>query len=402
MNYITSLKDQQDLPRWFASIWPMLEKIKRGSLLITLPDNRIFKLDGVEPGPTGKIVIHNPELFGRLIREGENGFCEAYLDAWWESSDLLALLDVFLLNNSEIGSQFTGAFIIRYYERLRHWLNSNSKSQAKRNIAQHYDLGNEFYAKWLDESMTYSSALFTTEAESLEQAQRNKYEAVCNSLELRPGDNVLEIGCGWGGFAEYAVKSRKIKLTGLTISKAQYEFAKKRLFDAGLADQANIVLKDYRNESGKYDGIASIEMFEAVGEKYWPTYFQSLRGCLKQGRNATMQIITVADELFPVYRKNVDFVQKYIFPGGMLPSKEALEREISKVGLIEVGNIDFGASYSRTLRIWHQKFNLVWNEISLMNFDDRFRRMWNFYLASCAAVFHSKTGDVIQITVKKE
>mgnify|MGYP001376264238 CR=1 FL=1 len=401
MENITSLRNQTNLPRWFSSIWPMLENMKCGGLLITLPDERVFKVEGHLRGPTGDIVIHNNDLFGRLIREGENGFCEAYMDAWWETSDLLNLLDVFLLNNNEIGNKFSGVFIVRIYERLRHWLNSNTKFQAKRNIAKHYDLGNDFYSKWLDETMTYSSALFKNDSESLEQGQRNKYDSICENLNLKTGDHVLEIGCGWGGFAEYAIKNRGLKVTGLTISKAQQEFAQKRLFDAGLADQANIILKDYRNEKGIYDGIASIEMFEAVGEKYWPAYFQCLRECLKQGRNATMQIITVTDDLFPVYRKNVDFIQKYIFPGGMLPCNKALEYEINKAGLVKVANLNFGLSYSKTLRIWHEKFNSVWSEIAMMNFDDRFRRMWNFYLASCAAVFQSKTSDVIQLTVKK-
>ena len=249
--------------------------------------------------------------------------------------------------------------------------------------------------------MTYSSALFNSSSESLEKAQENKYKNICKNINPKPEDHILEIGCGWGGFMEYAIKHHNVKVTGLTISKAQHDFTKKRLFEAGLSERAKVVLKDYRNQKGQFDGIASIEMFEAVGEKYWPVYFNSLKNLMKNGAKSTLQIITISDDLFPEYRKRVDFIQKYIFPGGMLPSKKALEKQFSQVGLKNINLKSFGSSYSKTLRLWHSSFNSVWDDIASVKFDDRFKRMWNFYLASCAAVFYSKTGDVIQVTLKK-
>ncbi len=396
-----SLDNKSNLPRWFNGVSLILNNLRYGELTIILPDNRPFKFVGKSEGPKGCIIVKNEEFFSRLVREGENGFPESYMDGWWDTPDLLSVLDVIMMNNNEIGHSFPGGLIFRNYERLVHWWHSNSKKQAKKNIFYHYDLGNEFYAKWLDKTMTYSSAIFRTGKESLEKAQENKYKAICDSINPRPDDHILEIGCGWGGFMEYAIKKRKVKVTGLTISKAQRDFAEKRLFEAGLSERAKILLQDYRTQSGQYDGVASIEMFEAVGEKYWPVYFNCMKNLMKSGAQSTLQIITIADELFPEYRKRVDFIQKYIFPGGMLPSKKALETQIAKVGLENVGTKCFGPSYSKTLRLWHGKFNSVWDEISSGKFDSRFKRMWNFYLASCAAVFYSKTGDVIQITLKK-
>jgi cyclopropane-fatty-acyl-phospholipid synthase len=215
------------------------------------------------------------------------------------------------------------------------------------------------------------------------------------------GDHVLEIGCGWGGFAEYAARERGLRVTGLTISRAQYDYAVARMEKAGLSDRVEIKLQDYRDERGVYDGIASIEMFEAVGEKYWPTYFDTLKSCLKSGRNATLQIITVADRRWEGYRRGVDFIQKYIFPGGLLPSPSALTREVERAGLRVKGHIEFGPSYSQTLRRWHETFNARWDEVARLGFDDRFRRMWNMYLTSCASTFSSANCDVTQITVTR-
>ena len=372
-----------------------------GVLIIELPDSQTYKINGKTKGPTGTIQILNNEFFARLVREGENGFCESYLDGWWTTPDLMSLMDVLMLNGDLFGGNLPGAALLRYYEKLRHWLRSNTKSQAKRNISYHYDLGNEFYTKWLDKTMTYSAAFFEKGNETLSEAQTQKYRLICDSLSLKPTDNVLEIGCGWGGFAEYAVKNRGVSVTGLTISKEQLTYAKKRFFESGIADKANIVLRDYRDERGLYDAVASIEMFEAVGEKYWPDFFSVVRDRLKAEGKATLQIITIADEFFPHYRRNVDFIQKYIFPGGMLPSHKALNEQIKRAGLKKLKSKEFGQSYSRTLRIWHEQFNNVWSEITPLGFDDRFKRMWNFYFASCAAFFLSRTGDVTQVTLQK-
>ena len=249
--------------------------------------------------------------------------------------------------------------------------------------------------------MTYSSAIFRSGQEGLEAAQIAKYASMVDQMGAKPGDHVLEIGCGWGGFAEYAAAKRGLKVTGLTISKAQHDYAVARIAAAGLSDRVEIKLQDYRDETGVYDGVASIEMFEAVGEKYWPTYFDTLRDCLKPGANATLQIITVPEHRFHTYRKTVDFIQKYIFPGGMLPSPGALSREIAAAGLVRKGSIEFGESYSLTLRRWYDTFNARWPEVERQGFDDRFRRMWNFYLTSCAGAFHGGNCDVTQITFSR-
>ena len=392
---------ENKLPRRFNNVLNLLKGLERGSLEIELPDTQIFSVKGQTNGPKAYIKIVNNEFFARLVREGENGFCESYLDGWWTTPDLITLLDVLLLNGDLFGSKLPGASILRFYERIRHWWRSNSKAQAKRNIAYHYDLGNDFYTKWLDETMTYSSALFETGKESLSEAQTKKYKLLCENLSLKPSDHVLEIGCGWGGFAEYAIKNYGVAVTGLTISKEQLEYSQKRAFKSGLGDKANFVMRDYRDERGVYSAIASIEMFEAVGEKYWPHYFNTVRDRLIDRGKAALQIITIGDEFFPHYRKNVDFIQKYIFPGGMLPSENALQEQISKAGLNKIKIDNFGQSYSKTLRIWHNQFNSVWTEIAPLGFDDRFRRMWNFYFASCAAFFLSQTGDVAQVTLQK-
>ena len=238
------------------------------------------------------------------------------------------------------------------YERLNHWLKSNWKFQARKNISYHYDLGNQFYREWLDKTMTYSSALFKNKKEVLSSAQTNKYESICKNLNLKEGDSILEIGCGWGGFAEHAIKTRGVKLTGLTLSKEQLDYSKKRMFELGMADKSSFLLQDYRDEKGVYDGVVSIEMFEAVGEKYWPTYFKTIKNSLKSGGLGCLQVITIDDKYFPKYRKSVDFLQKYIFPGGMLPSYTALVDQIRSADLEFIRSKEFGQSYSKTLRIW--------------------------------------------------
>ncbi len=398
---LTSTKSQPGLPRWFSTTFEYLKSIKAGSVDILLPGGRVFRVEGKQPGSVAVLDVKNPEMFARVAREGELGFAEAYLEGWWESPDLQALLDVLLMTNQVVSRQRFGAGLVRTYEKARYWLLSNSRGQAARNISYHYDLGNRFYRAWLDETMTYSSALFAPDVQDLSAAQRRKYASICDSIGAGEGQHVLEIGCGWGGFAEYAARTRGAKVTGLTISKAQYEFARERIFNAGLNEKVEIALRDYRDEQGIYDGIASIEMFEAVGEKYWPTYFNAVRERLKPGAKASLQVITIADNLFEGYRQRVDFIQKYIFPGGMLPSPSALEAQIAKAGLLRIGHIEFGQSYSTTLRFWRSKFNERWDEISAMGFDRRFWRMWNYYLASCAACFESGTTDVTQVSLQR-
>lgn len=398
---LTATTGQENLPRYFSRVFDMASEMNKGRLDFSLPDGRVFRAEGKNAGPVAELNIHNPDIFARLIREGDLGFCDAYLDEWWSTPDLQAFMDLIHADNDEIFDGFPGMSMVRAYERMRFWLQSNSKRQAKKNISYHYDLGNDFYGLWLDETMTYSSALFETGQESTEKAQIQKYASMVDQMGAKPGDHVLEIGCGWGGFAEYAAKERGLRVTGLTISEEQFKFAKKRIEDAGLSDLVDVKLQDYRDETGVYDGIASIEMFEAVGQKYWPVYFDTVRERLKPGANATFQIITVQEKRWDVYRRGVDFIQKYIFPGGMLPSPNALRAEISKAGLQEVRSIEFGESYSQTLRRWHDTFNTRWDEVAAQGFDARFRRMWNFYLTSCAATFHSGNCDVTQITISR-
>lgn len=398
---LTDTKGQTGLPRYFGPVFEVAKRLKNGRLDFILPDGRHFRIEGALPGPVAEIVVHDMDIFARLIREGDLGFCEAYLDGQWTTPDLQALMDLVHVDNAAVYDAFPGMGLVRAYEKLRFWWQSNSKRQAKKNIAHHYDLGNDFYQLWLDDTMTYSSALFTSGQESLEVAQVQKYASMVDQMGAKPGDHVLEIGCGWGGFAEYAAKERGLRVTGLTISQAQHDFAVARMAKLGLSDLVTIKLQDYRDETGNYDGIASIEMFEAVGERYWPVYFDTLRQRLKPGGAATLQIITVPDQRFETYRNSVDFIQKYIFPGGMLPSPAALEREVHRAGLLLKGSMEFGESYSQTLRRWHEAFTARWGDVKAMGFDERFRRMWEFYLTSCAGAFHGGNCDVTQITVTR-
>lgn len=401
MSILTSTNNQQNLPRYFARVFDLVGKLNSGRVDFILPDGRRFRAEGLKPGPVAEVTINNPDVFARLVREGDLGFCDAYLDGWWTTPDLQAFMDFIHADNDDMYDGFPGMALVRAWEKARFWFQSNTKRQALKNISYHYDLGNDFYSLWLDETMTYSSALFNTSQESLEKAQIAKYASMVDQMGVKPGDHVLEIGCGWGGFAEYAAKERGLKVTGLTISKEQLEYAQKRIKRNGLSDKVNLKLQDYRDETGVYDGVASIEMFEAVGEKYWPVYFDKIKQCLKPGKQATLQIITIQDARWEVYRKSVDFIQKYIFPGGMLPSPSVLRKEVHKAGLSVQHSIEFGKSYSQTLRRWFEVFNNKWDNISAMGFDDRFRRMWNFYLTSCAATFESGNCDVTQITLQK-
>lgn len=398
---LTDTTGQTALPRYFSRMFEVAGTLQHGRLDIGLEDGRVFRVEGQAPGPVARIDVHNHDLFARMLREGYLGFCDAYLEGWWTTPDLQAFMDLVNSDNDDMYNGYPGQKIVEIYEKLRFWFQRNTRKQARRNISYHYDLGNDFYRLWLDETMTYSSAIFETGQESLEAAQTAKYASMVDQMGAKPGDHVLEIGCGWGGFAEYAAGTRGLRVTCLTISEEQFKYAQDRIATAGLSDLVTFKLQDYRDETGHYDGIASIEMFEAVGEQYWPVYFDAVRERLKPGGQATLQIITVGDDRFETYRNDVDFIQKYIFPGGMLPSPGALKAQVERAGLLFRQSIEFGESYSQTLRRWHDTFNEKWDQIARMGFDTRFRRMWNFYLTSCAAAFHTGNCDVTQITIAR-
>ncbi len=399
---LTSTEGQANLPRYFSRVFGMAQELRNGRCDFVLPDGRIFRAEGANPGHVAELHVHSDDLFARLIREGDLGFCDAYLDGDWSTPDLQAFMDLVHQGNENLYDGFPGMGLVRRFEQLRFWLQRNSKAQARKNISYHYDLGNDFYGLWLDDTMTYSSALFEGgPQQSMEAAQIAKYKSMVDQMGVVPGDHVLEIGCGWGGFAEYAAKERGLQVTCLTISEEQIKYARDRIEKAGLSDKVQFKLQDYRDERGHYDGIASIEMFEAVGEQYWPAYFETVRERLKPGKFATLQIITVDHARWHVYKRGVDFIQKYIFPGGMLPSPKVLREQVERAGLIVDKSIEFGKSYDITLRRWHETFNAKWDQITALGFDERFRRMWNFYLTSCAATFDSGNCDVTQITIRR-
>ncbi len=389
------------VPTQLSLLQTIASRLEYGSMDVQLPDGRHLRAEGRMAGPNGHMHILNPRFARRLLMEGALSFGEMYMDGWWTTPNLQDVLDVIVRNHETVGRRLPGAGLLRLQERLRHFLKANSKGGSRRNIAYHYDLGNDFYRLWLDDTMTYSSAMYNDHKDSLKQAQQNKYAAICDGLACQPGDRVLEIGCGWGGFANFAIRERGLHVTGLTLSKEQKTYAEKQLFDAGLAERAKIVLQDYRDERGIYDGVVSIEMVEAVGEKYWPLYFTALRDRLQPNCRAVLQAITISDSLYPKYRKGADFFQKHIFPGGMLMSPRVMREQADAVNLKPLQSRSLAKSYARTLQTWRQQFNASWNKISALGFDERFRRMWNFYLAASAAGFSAGTIDVVQTSYRR-
>lgn len=372
-----------------------------GEITVILPDGSQRSFAGAEQGPSAFLQIHRDRLARRALTGGTLGFCEAYLDGDWSSPDVETLFIFFLMNQERLHREMQGKAWYRALNYVRHIGRHNDRSGARRNIHAHYDLGNGFYEAWLDPTMTYSSALFTDGAADLEAAQRRKYAALADRIALTPDQSVLEIGCGWGGFAAYAAGERGAKVTGITISKAQHDYACRRVFEAGLAERVDIRLQDYRDVEGSYDTVASIEMFEAVGEKYWPTYFQTVRDRLKPGGYAGLQIITIADRFYESYRRKADYIQRYIFPGGMLPSPRVLRDQMTRVGLTISETIGFGPDYARTLRGWNQRFQDAWPHLRPLGFDARFKRLWEQYLHYCAAGFEVGTIDVVQVAAKR-
>ena len=380
----------------------MLGRMRYGALNLHMPNGRNPRIEAPEPGPEADLVLKNWNLPYRAFRRGTIGVAESYMDGDWESSDIPTLLELFLVN-AEMGQSVANRArgLAAIVERLRHMFRSNTHRQARKNISAHYDLGNAFYEKWLDPSMTYSSALFETGANDLQSGQKAKYKALAESIGIKPDSHILEIGCGWGGFAEYVAGDIGARVTGLTISQEQLDYARNRIEKAGLSDHVDLKFQDYREERGEYDHVASIEMFEAVGEKYWPGYFDKIQECLKPGGRAGLQIITVREEAYENYRRNPDFIQRYVFPGGMLPTFEILEDLGRKANLRLAGHRAFAQDYARTLSEWCHRFWETWPVIKPMGFDDRFKRLWEFYLQYCEAGFRAENISVRQIIYER-
>lgn len=384
----------------------LMDVLQVGTLDITLPDGRTLRFGSGTPEPKAELVVHDDRMARRFMLGGSLAFHESYLDGDWSSPDMEQVFILGLANHQAIADHFYGKAWFRLPNKLIHALRGNTRTGSKKNISYHYDLGNAFYEKWLDHSMTYSSALFPEgqrpeDASQLTQGQLNKYGALARRMGLAEGHTLLEVGCGWGGFAEFAGGEIGAKVTGITISKEQFDFASERIFKAGLNDKVDIKLIDYRDVRGSFDRIASIEMFEAVGEKYWPAYYDMLRERLSEGGRAALQIITIDDAEFEQYRRGVDYIQKYIFPGGMLPSPTILKDGLGKAGLALDEVAQFGEDYAQTLRAWNRSFQRAWPEIARMGFDDRFKRMWEQYLLSCAAGFQFGCIDVVQVAVRR-
>jgi len=382
----------------------LLAGMKHGRLDVTFPDGQRAHFGDLHIAERADLRLANWNLVRAALKSGDIGFAESYIAGDWSTSDLVRLLEFFIANRDAAESLIYGSVIGRLAYRLRHLLNRNTRSQARKNIHAHYDLGNDFYRLWLDRTMTYSSALFeraapaheVATAEELERGQHAKYARVLHELQLRPGARLLEIGCGWGGLAEAAARAQ-MHVTGLTLSTEQLAYARVRLASAGLT--GDLQLRDYRDETGQYDGIASIEMFEAVGEAFWPSYFATLRRCLKPGGRACLQTIVIADHLFERYRTGTDFIQQYIFPGGMLPSRKVFRERADMAGLEVVNEHRFGTDYARTLATWRAWFHDRLDEVRALGFDERFVRIWDFYLAYCEAAFARENTDVVQYTL---
>lgn len=384
------------LLRLLASNWTV------GRLTVLLPNGASHLLQGSRPGPSATLDIRDYRFAGRVLASGDIGFAEGYMAGEWETPHLAALLEALARNSDHIRRLMSGNRIMKAVHWLSHRMNRNSRSGSRKNIHAHYDIGNAFYAAWLDPSMTYSSARFTRAGMALEAAQREKYASLARAMDLGPGQTVLEIGCGWGGFAEFAAREIGARVTGITISREQHEFARQRMFNAGLSERVDIQLIDYRDVEGRFDRVASIEMFEAVGQEYWPAYFGKIRDVLEPGGRAGLQIITIDDAIFAGYRKRTDFIQKYIFPGGMLPSEAALKPVVAGAGLDWRGVDRFGQDYAETLRLWDERFQAAWDDIRrLAGFDERFRRLWRFYLAYCEAGFRTGRTNVIQLGLSR-
>jgi len=379
-----------------------LKSIKGGSLNLK-NHNHETKLFGETTGIVkADITVHNPKFYFNILKGGSTGLAECYVRDEFSTSDLTSLIEL-TARNIDLTHRFSGVLNIRFLKNLfRNFFYSNTRSKSKEYISKHYDLGNEFFSIWLDKTLTYSSAIYNKPNDDLASAQLNKYNKLIDFIKPKSGDKILEIGCGWGGFAEHLARNHDVKLDCITISKKQLDFTKKRIFNAGLNEKVDVKFLDYRDLKSKYDSIASIEMIEAVGEKYLDKYFSTIKENLKPGGTGAIQAIIIKDELFDRYRKNEDFIQKYIFPGGFLPSLHSIKSHCKQSGLELTGYNSYGSHYSNTLKEWRNNFAKSWNDISKQGFDLSFKKIWDFYFSYCEAGFKSKNIDLIQFSLSNK
>lgn len=371
-----------------------LDNINYGSFELVLPDGKKHVFKGKHPGADGVLILYDWKVISNLVIYGDIGFAEDYKAGLWDTPNLPNLLIWALENDQAIEQYIFGHGIIQFLNRFLQLLRHNTLRRSRRNISAHYDLGNDFYALWLDPTMTYSSALYSRGDETLESAQINKYDRIMNRLAM-PSGKLLEIGCGWGGFAERALQKLDYDLKGITLSHNQQAFAQQKL-----GNKANIALEDYRHQAGKYDAIVSIEMFEAVGMEYWKTYFSKIKALLKGSGQALIQTITIEEHRFEKYRQSGDFVRNYIFPGGLLPSPLLFDNAVKSCGLQITDRYDFGQDYARTLEVWLENFDRKQAEVTALGYDKGFIKMWRFYLAACIAAFRTGRTDVMQVELQ--
>ena len=382
-------------------IFNILKRISVGYLEITSTSGELLKFGNYEDKLKADLKIKSSALSYNLIKGGSVGLAESYMKNEFETSNLSNLIEL-AARNINIVHKFAGILDLKFLNFIKNKFIKNTKSRSKENIAKHYDLGNDFFSLWLDKTLTYSSAIFDEQNKDLAEAQNNKYQKLINLIQPNNGDKILEIGCGWGGFAEYLGKNYDVKLDCITISKKQFEYAKERIHNCGLNEKVNIEIKDYRDLNSKYNSIASIEMIEAVGQNYLESYFKTIKDNLSDGGKAAIQAITIDDSLYDRYKNKQDFIQKYIFPGGFLPNKNTINKLVSKNGLSVNSYISYADHYADTLSIWRDEFNKKWSLIKDQGFDLTFKRMWEFYLSYCEAGFKSKNIDLIQFSLQNK
>jgi len=399
----TTVQLPSDAPPAAQAVLRMMRQLRHGRLHVQLPDGGTLRF-GSEDGPVAAIRLANWKVCAAALRSGDIGFAESYIAGDWTSPDLAALLRMFIANRDDIENVIYGSWWGRALYRMRHLFNRNSKAGSRKNIHAHYDLGNEFYRLWLDDTMSYSSAWFPQGQDvDMVQAQWAKVDRALRMTDLREGDRLLEIGCGWGALAEQAARRFGAKVTGVTLSAEQLAYGQQRLVGAGLSEQAQLRFQDYRDiDDGPYDAIASIEMVEAVGREYWDSYFSTVARLLKPGGKACIQSIVIDDRLFDRYLGSTDFIQQYIFPGGCLPSPQAFRQASARAGLRVIDELRFGADYAETLKRWRERFMARDQQVRQLGFDTRFMRIWEFYLAYCEAAFSMGNTDVMQFTLVKD